>query len=228
MLSRTTRFSLAAAATLAMCAAAYAQDGRWWRGDGDRDDGYHQAYYGQHDRDNDRYYQQGYRDGQNDARHGRSMQMRNHGHDRDDQQAYMNGYRAGYGQGNSGWRRDRDRDHDGDADDRRGGWNRNNGPYNNGPYNNGPYNNGPYNNGPYNNRGYGNYGNQAYNTGYQDGMRRGSTDRSTGHSYRPQHDDLWRNADHGYSGVMGNKQAYKDQYRNGYQAGYDRGYRSGY
>ncbi|HMK29234.1 MAG TPA: hypothetical protein VK473_06065 [Terriglobales bacterium] len=70
--------------------------------------------------------------------------------------------------------------------------------------------------------------NQAYNIGYQDGQRHGSQDRATGHSYRPTHDDDWRNADRGYNSSFGSKQAYKDEYRSGYQVGYDRGYRSRY
>ena len=86
---------------------------------------------------------------------------------------------------------------------------------------------GGYPNGGYNNGGYNNGGRQAYNIGYQDGLRHGQSDRMTGHSYRPTHDDDYRNADRGYSGAYGSQQAYKDQYRNGYMTGYNAGYNRG-
>src|ERR1051325_6212254 len=89
------------------------------------------------------------------------------------------------------------------------------GGYPNGGYPTGGYYGG-YPNGGYNNGGYYNGGRQAYNIGYQDGMRHGQSDRMTGHSYRPTHDDDYRNADRGYSSAYGNRQGYKDQYRNGY------------
>ncbi len=122
---------------------------------------------------------------------------------------YIAGYRAGYSEGGYG-NRDRDRD---DRD--------RNGHNGNGQYGNGQYGNGQYGNGQYGNSG---YLQQAYNFGFEDGQRLGSTDRATGHSYRPTHDDRWRDADRGYSGSMGDKQAYKNAFRSGYQAGYDRGY----
>ncbi len=208
MLPRMTKIALATAAALLLSTAGFAQNGRWWRGDGDhdRDDGYRQnAYYGG-DRDDNRWYRDGLRDGREDAERGRGMRMRREIRDRDDRQAYAAGYRDGY---NGAYNR-----------------NPNRGVYGNN-YPNGGYgypNPNRYPNG-YPNGGYGQYGNQAYNVGYQDGLRHGQSDRATGHSYRPQHDDDWRNADRGYNGSMGSKQAYKDQYRSGYQAGYDRGYR---
>ena len=76
---------------------------------------------------------------------------------------------------------------------------------------------------------YGYYGPAAYSgnaeqIGFQDGLRDGRNDRMTGHSFRPTHDDNYHNADRGYSGAFGGKQAYKDTYRMGYERGYQEGY----
>jgi len=86
------------------------------------------------------------------------------------------------------------------------------------------------------NRGYGNYGygnagygtsNQAYQTGFQDGLYHGQHDRQTGHSNRPTYDSTYSHADRGYPGG-GNKAAYQQAYRNGYLRGYQQGYGGGY
>jgi len=68
------------------------------------------------------------------------------------------------------------------------------------------------------------YGGNAEQIGFQDGLRDGRSDRMTGHSFRPTHDDNYHNADRGYSGGFGSKQAYKDTYRMGYERGYQQGY----
>jgi len=68
------------------------------------------------------------------------------------------------------------------------------------------------------------YQNQAYNYGFEDGLRIGAQDRNTGHSFRPTHGDRYDDADRGYDHSVGDKQYYKDAYRSGYSAGYQRGY----
>jgi hypothetical protein len=208
MKSGARKLTFAAALVLTLCGASFAEsnDWRWQRGDGDhdRDDGYYRQ--NRDSRDNQRSYQDGFRDGQNDRAHNRGFQIRNrHWNDRNDRDAYASGYRNGYGQGNYG-----------NGYPGRGGY---------GYPGQGGYGYPGGNNG----RGGGWYGGsqgqgQAYNIGYQDGLRHGSQDRNTGHSFRPTHDDDFRNADRGYNSSFGNKQDYKNQYRNGYQNGYNRGY----
>ncbi len=227
MSGKITRWALATAVFLLLCGAAFAQDGwRWQRGDGDhdRDDG----YYGQNqNRDSQKYYQQGIRDGRWDRDHRRQAQYRCRGcDDRRDQQAYMSGYRSGYGNGNRNW---------GWGNGPYGNGRVGNGPYGNGPYGNGPYGNGPYGNGPYNgpygNGGYG-YPNggdpqglvQARNYGYQDGFRHGVEDRQTGHSFRPTSHDDYKHGDRGFYSGFPSKSNYKNEYRQGFTSGYQRGY----
>ena len=40
---------------------------------------------------------------------------------------------------------------------------------------------------------------------------------SDGHSFRPTHDDNYKNASDGYTSLYGDKQRYKDTYRQGYE-----------
>jgi len=68
------------------------------------------------------------------------------------------------------------------------------------------------------------YSGNAEQIGFQDGINDGRSDRLTGHSFRPTHDDNYRNATRGYSGAFGSEQAYKDTYRVGYERGYEEGY----
>ena len=149
-------------------------------------------------------YQQGYREGQQDRTYGN---QRAHNHawaNNNDAQAYAAGYRDGYSsaQANGRW-----------------------GGYPAGAYNSGYY--GQYPNGAYGGRGYGDIRRQAEQIGYQDGLNDGRSDRNTGHSFRPTHDDNYKHADRGYSSAMGNKQEYKDTYRQGYERGYNEGYNRG-
>jgi hypothetical protein len=62
----------------------------------------------------------------------------------------------------------------------------------------------------------------AESIGFQDGLNDGRNDRITGHSFRPTHDDNYKNATRGYGG--GGEQGYKDTYRVGYEQGYQQGY----
>src|SRR5579884_2260632 len=68
---------------------------------------------------------------------------------------------------------------------------------------------------------------QAENIGYEDGVNDGRHDRETGHSFRPTHDDNYKNATRGYNSSFGSKLAYKDTYRRGYERGYQEGYNRG-
>ncbi len=151
-----------------------------------------------HDRDRGRVEQQWH----NDRRDADRAYNNSWNRDRDgDRRVYNNGW---YG----------DRDHDGDRRVYNNGYS----PY----YGNSGYYRQPYYNGYYGNSGY--YASNAQQIGYQDGLNDGRNDRITGHSFRPTHDDNFKNADRGYSGAFGNKQAYKDTYRQGYEQGYQQGY----
>ena len=167
-------------------------------------------------------YQQGYEDGARQAEH--DLRRGNRGNlnqglkSRD--RSYREGYQAAYDRmySNSGNYNTR-----GGYGDRQvyGNQPYSNDPYGNGPYANGSYGNGSYSNGSlYRNGSVGNAQNDAYRVGYQDGMADGGNDRSTGHSFRPTHDDNFKHADRGYNSSMGDKQFYKDTYRQGYQAAY--------
>lgn len=147
-------------------------------------------------------YQQGYREGQQDRVHNNRRDHHHRWDNDDDNRAYTNGYNQGY-------------------------------MYQQGPYYNNGYNQPYYNGGgPYYgaNSGGHPYGNGSYarGLGYQDGMRDGQQDRSTGHSFRPTHDDNYKNADRGYRSDLGSKQNYKNIYRQGYEQGYQQGYNGGY
>ncbi len=124
--------------------------------------------------------------------------------------------------------RDRDRDHRWWHRDR--DWDRDDGYRYRGYYGNGYYGNGGYYGySPY--YGYGrSYGNQAFQIGYQDGIRDGERDFQTGHSFRPTQQPNFRHADRGYGSFgYGSLGQYKAEYRQGYEQGYQRGYgRGGY
>ncbi len=103
--------------------------------------------------------------------------------------------------------RDRDNDRDRDRDNDRVG--------NRGGYGYGQYGNGRYGNGRFGRGG---------QVGYQDGLNDGRNDRATGHSFRPTQDSNYRHADHGYSGMFGDKGSYQQSYRDAYMQGYQEGY----
>ncbi len=69
-----------------------------------------------------------------------------------------------------------------------------------------------------------NYHDVASDIGYRDGIAAGSKDARTGHSYRPEEHDSWKDGDHGYSGSYGSKNEYKHVYRSAYIAGYSDGF----
>ncbi len=180
-----TKVALAVTALFLFCGISVAQ--RDWRWQRDRD---HDSYNQQ----DNKSYQHGLRDGQNDRSHNRGP------HPRHDDRAYREGYRAGYGQQSGVWRgRDR-RDNDHDADDRYRGNRRGTGPY-----------------GQQNNQ------NLAYNNGYQEGLRYGQADRGQ-HSYRPTYSDNYKHGETGYIASYGDKNVYRQNFQQGFKAGYDRGY----
>lgn len=113
---------------------------------------------------------------------------------------------CGYARGGYGY-------NDGDRDDR----GRNNGYYSNGDRGyNGGYNGGGY---------YGRQGNNpAYDIGYRDGQAVGQKDRQQGKAFRPDKNDQYEDADHGYNKQYGDKNQYKSRYRDAFQRGYQDGY----
>lgn len=164
---------------------------------GDRDD-----YY--------RGYQQGLREGEQDARRNRPFNesaLRNNGRRTDDidfRNGYADGYRDGYNQ-NRDVRNDRrdgiffPRDRDGDRDDRRDG--------------------GIVRRAP------GGYQEPAFARGYSDGYQDGLNDGRDRKRYDPVGEKDYRSADKGYYGNYGSKDAYKNNYRAGFRQGYEDGYR---
>jgi len=67
----------------------------------------------------------------------------------------------------------------------------------------------------------------AYDIGYRDGLAIGQKDSQKHKSFRPQKNDRFEDADHGYNRSYGDKNTYKNLYRDGYQRGYSEGYRQG-
>ncbi len=65
----------------------------------------------------------------------------------------------------------------------------------------------------------------ARNTGYRDGLGKGSNDARQAKSYSLDRHDYYRDANHGYRSSYGNREQYKQQYREGFQRGYEEGYR---
>ena len=84
---------------------------------------------------------------------------------------------------------------------------------------NGESRGGPYGRGEFRN---------AREFGYQDGLNDGTHDRQSGHSFRPTHDDNFKHADRGYSGIFGSKDEYRQIYRQAYEEGYRQGYNRHY
>jgi hypothetical protein len=157
--------------------------------------------WGHRDDDDRQAYKEGFRRGQEDARHNRRFDPDDsRWRERDDRQAYRSGYERGFrqysGYNNGGWGRDGDRDR------------------------------GIY--GGRGNGGYGGYGvNAAQQYGYQDGINDGARDRRSGHSNRPTQDGNYKHADHGYNSSYGDRNYYKQAYRQAYERGYQEGYISG-
>jgi hypothetical protein len=203
---------LSLAVLLSLSGLALAQDrdhDRDNRGQEGRRDAHHEGFV--------RGYQAGQNAGRGDRGHSRRDQDRindtdGYSHNMGPQGQYKKGYREGYHEGyerayrndaDYGRRGDNDRDRDRDGDrDRDWHHGQKNGSWSGGQNND-----------------------VAYRTGYDDGVTVGRQDKQGGHSYRPHdHDQSYGNADHNYSQVGGDKNAYKQRYRQGFDAGYSRGY----
>jgi hypothetical protein len=149
-----------------------------------------------------RGYEQGNRDGEQDARRNRPYQSVRRNDSGDFRNGYVDGYRDGYYQVRGTIRNDRRQD--GvffPRDDRRDG---------------GVIRRGPG-------------GNQepAFARGYSDGYEDGLSDGRDRHSYDPVAEKDYRSGDKGYYGSYGSRDAYKNNYRAGFRQGYEDGYRDG-
>jgi flagellar biosynthesis/type III secretory pathway protein FliH len=71
----------------------------------------------------------------------------------------------------------------------------------------------------------GGYQEPAFARGYSDGYEDGLNDGKDHHNYDPVGERDYRNADQGYYGSYGSKDAYKNNYRAGFRQGYEDGYR---
>jgi len=71
------------------------------------------------------------------------------------------------------------------------------------------------------------YQEPAQARGYSDGFTQGIEDGRDGDRYDPVGHSDYREADQGYSGSYGQKDAYKNNYRTGFRQGYEEGYRDG-
>jgi len=75
--------------------------------------------------------------------------------------------------------------------------------------------------------GAGGYQEPAFARGYSDGYEDGVNDGRDRNRYDPVGEKDYRSADQGYSGNYGSKDAYKNNYRAGFRQGYEEGYREG-
>lgn len=73
----------------------------------------------------------------------------------------------------------------------------------------------------------GGYQEPAYARGYSDGYRQGADDGRDRDRYDPVGHRDYRDADQGYYGSYGSRDAYRNNYRAGYREGYEEGYRFG-
>jgi hypothetical protein len=149
----------------------------------------------------DRGYRDGSREGEQDARLGRSADIARdprfrRGSD-DFQNGYLDGYREAYERFRASVR----------SLPRRGGP---------GPLG---YRRAPGNRGSYQD--------PAFARGYSDGFERGLDDGRDNDRYDPVRHRDYRNGDEGYFGGYGPRDAYKNNYRAGFRQGYEDGYRDG-
>lgn len=169
------------------------------------------------DRDDRVYYNRGFHEGQeagvDDARRGRSYDLRRHrefrdnrrGEDRGDLRAFRDGFASGY---EDGYRRaSRDR-----YDDRR----RDVPPvpvYPRLPERDGGIFGG------------GRYISPAAENGYRDGFEAGQRASRNGDRFDPIREKRYRDGDHDYNGRYGSRDQYKREYRDAFQQGYEAGFR---
>ena len=158
------------------------------------------------DNDYHRGYEQGVREGEQDARRNRPYQSGGWNNSRRDNEVafgngYSDGYRDGYYQVRGSIRNDRGQDSIYlPRDDRRDG--------------------GVVRRAP-------GYQEPAVARGYSDGYEDGLNDGRDRNRYDPVAEKDYRSADKGYYGSYGSKDAYKNNYRTGFRQGYEDGYREG-
>jgi hypothetical protein len=73
----------------------------------------------------------------------------------------------------------------------------------------------------------GGYQEPAYARGFSEGYRQGSDDGRNRDRYDPVGHRDYRDADNGYFGAYGSRDAYRNNYRAGFREGYEAGYRTG-
>jgi hypothetical protein len=71
------------------------------------------------------------------------------------------------------------------------------------------------------------YQEPAFARGYSDGVARGLSDGRDRDRYDPVASRDYRDADNGYFGGYGSRDAYRTNYRAGFRQGYEEGYRDG-
>jgi hypothetical protein len=72
---------------------------------------------------------------------------------------------------------------------------------------------------------YGTYGSVASQNGYRDGFDQGRSDARDGDRYDPVGASRYRSGDHDYDKRYGSKDDYKRDYRTGFEQGYSQGFR---
>jgi flagellar biosynthesis/type III secretory pathway protein FliH len=156
------------------------------------------GWYGERtDAQYERGYRDGVRDGQRDARSGRAF---DYDHDRRLSRRgdpFQRGYSDGYRAGFQQFR----------------GRNRSDRNWGRGPGDWG--------------RGRGGYQDPAFSRGYSEGFEKGLDDGRDRDRYDPVRHRDYRDADDGYFGNYGSRQAYENNYRAGFRQGYEEGYRDG-
>lgn len=68
---------------------------------------------------------------------------------------------------------------------------------------------------------------EAYNRGYQEGLRAGSDDRYSNRRYDYEDHRTYRDATAGYRDHYGDRNTYRNNFREGFRRGYDEGYNRG-
>lgn len=191
---------LAMCATVLVTATACASGGYYARvGVVDRDD---RAYY-------DRGYREGRSSGADDARRGRSYDIRRHGEfrdgrrgdDRGDVVAFRRGFETGYDEGFRMSARGAN------GDTRRGF----------------PAPSYPNQNPSVGDRG--RFTSAASDAGYRDGLEAGERAAQKGDRFDPVREGRYRQGDHDYDRRFGSRDEYKRDYRDAFRQGYDAGYR---
>ena len=152
-----------------------------------------------------RGYQQGLREGEQDARRNQPYQVggwSRRDNDVNFRSGYSDGYRDGYYQVRGSVRNDRRQDGIFFPQENR----RDGGAIRRTP---------------------GGYQEPAFARGFSDGYEDGVNDGRDRNRYDPVAERDYRSADNGYYGSYGSKDAYKNNYRAGFRQGYDDGYREG-